>query len=78
MALVVQAVDFVRQRLQKGMEPRLVCEAMCDACLAEDTGGCGKGCDNMSAMIVILKPLTGSRPDKSSQPQPPVLWKSWA
>jgi hypothetical protein len=39
------------------MEPRAICEAMCDACLAPDTEGCGKGCDNMSCMLVILKPF---------------------
>lgn len=51
----VQAVDFVRERLAAGKAPREVCEEMCDRCLAPDTGGCGKGCDNMSAIVVLLK-----------------------
>jgi len=58
----LQAVTFARERLEKGMEPRAICEAMCDACLAPDTEGCGKGCDNMSAMLVILKPFAKKDP----------------
>ena len=72
----LQAVSFARQRLQSGMDPRAICEAMCDACLAPDTGGCGKGCDNMSAMIVILKQFASSNAEKSGRSDPPVLWKS--
>ena len=52
-----QAVDFVRERLQQGMTPKQVCEAVCDRCLAPDTEGAGKGCDNMSVMVVLLKPF---------------------
>jgi serine/threonine protein phosphatase PrpC len=48
-------VDFVRERLAVGKTPREVCEEMCDRCLAPDTGGCGKGCDNMSVVVVVLK-----------------------
>ncbi|KAK9805386.1 hypothetical protein WJX73_009935 [Symbiochloris irregularis] len=50
-----QAVTFVRERLMAGWTPRRVCEALCDHCLAPDTSGDGKGCDNMSAMVVQLK-----------------------
>ena len=50
-----QAVDFVRERLQAGRAPREVAEDLCDRCLAPDTGGCGKGCDNMSVIVVQLK-----------------------
>lgn len=45
----------MRERLRKGMTPRAVCEAMCDSCLAPDADGFGEGCDNMSAMVVVLK-----------------------
>lgn len=38
-----------------GWNPKRVCEALCDHCLAPDTSGDGKGCDNMSAMVVQLK-----------------------
>lgn len=50
-----EAVDFVRERLQRGEKPAAICEAMCDHCLAPDTQGIGKGCDNMTAMVVVLK-----------------------
>jgi serine/threonine protein phosphatase PrpC len=68
-----EAVDFVRVRLQRGMEPRAICEAMCDECLAPDTDGCGKGCDNMSAMVVVLKSFAdfgGSGQGPSPVPPP--------
>ena len=50
-----EAVEFARERLLAGQTPRAVCEAACDRCLALDTGGCGKGCDNMSIVIAVLK-----------------------
>lgn len=43
------------------MDPRAICEAMCDACLAPDTDGTGQGCDNMSAMVVVLKDFVGQQ-----------------
>lgn len=49
------AVTFVRERLIKGLSPKQICEEACDYCLAEDTGGCGKGCDNMSIVISVFK-----------------------
>ena len=55
--LPAQAVYFVRERLLEGKTPRQVCEEVCDRCLAPDTGGCGKGCDNMSIVVVVLKPF---------------------
>lgn len=48
------AVSFVNDRAQEGMSARAICEAMCDHCLAPSTEGIGKGCDNMSAMVVFL------------------------
>lgn len=39
-----QAVDFVRERLQRGESPREICGNLCDRCLAPDTNGTGKGC----------------------------------
>lgn len=52
-----QAVDFVRERLRVGKAPRVICEELCDHCLAPDTKGTGKGCDNMTAMVVQLKKI---------------------
>eukprot|EP00884_Botryococcus_braunii_P022555 jgi/Botrbrau1/8984/Bobra.0148s0090.1 len=52
-----EAVDFVASKLQQGMSPKDVCEALCDRCMAPDTEtDGGKGCDNMSAMVIVLKP----------------------
>lgn len=47
-------VAFVDTRLSQGMEPSKICSQMCDHCLATHTQGIGKGCDNMSAMVVVL------------------------
>jgi len=49
----------VRERLARGARPAAVCEALCDRCLAPDTeGSVGRGCDNMSAMVVSLRRLS--------------------
>lgn len=50
-----EAVDFVRERLLAGKTPQEICEEACDHCLAPDTNGCGKGCDNMSIIVVVFK-----------------------
>jgi serine/threonine protein phosphatase PrpC len=50
-----EAVDFVRERLLQGKTPKQICEDACDHCLAPDTNGCGKGCDNMSIVISVFK-----------------------
>jgi protein phosphatase 1G len=49
------AVDFVRERLLAGKTPKQICEEACDRCLAPDTNGCGKGCDNMSIVVSVFK-----------------------
>merc|ERR1712228_1092512 len=49
-----EAVDFVRERIEK-LSLQQICEAICDFCLAPDTAGVGKGCDNMTVMVVKLK-----------------------
>lgn len=50
-----QCVDFIYQRI--GKEPLVrIAEALCDHCLAPDvTSREGRGCDNMTALIVALK-----------------------
>jgi protein phosphatase 1G len=48
-------VDFVLQRLDQGMEPTQIACAMLDACLANDPKEArGIGCDNMTAIVVLL------------------------
>lgn len=49
-----EAVQFVDEKLAEGLAPKEICEMMCDRCLANSTEGIGKGCDNMSAMVVLL------------------------
>jgi len=54
-----QAVDFVRERLEdptKRENLQLICEEMFDFCLAKDTNPPALGTDNMTAVIVLLKP----------------------
>lgn len=50
-----KAVEFVNQQAQECKSAKEICEAMCDHCLATSTEGIGKGCDNMSAMVVFLQ-----------------------
>jgi len=49
-----EAVTFVRDRIGK-KSLKQICEDICDFCLAPDTVGVGKGCDNMTVMVVKLK-----------------------
>lgn len=49
-----QVVDFVRYRLQRGVKPSTIIEELLRACLAKSPGGVG--CDNMTVVLVIMKP----------------------
>ena len=49
-----EAVDFVKDRIGR-MPLQKICEEACDECLAPNTNGTGKGCDNMTIMIVRMK-----------------------
>ncbi|GMS87449.1 hypothetical protein PENTCL1PPCAC_9624, partial [Pristionchus entomophagus] len=57
-----QGVDFVKERLDKGMALATICEEMCTECLAESMSGDGTGCDNMTIIIADLKPATRATP----------------
>ena len=47
-----QVVDFVHQRLAKGVEPRDIASELLNACLANDPREArGIGCDNMTAAV---------------------------
>mmetsp|Transcript_10982 Transcript_10982/g.20715 ORF Transcript_10982/g.20715 Transcript_10982/m.20715 type:complete len:386 (+) Transcript_10982:276-1433(+) len=67
-----EAVDFVRQRLGK-VSLKKICEQICDHCLAPDTAGIGKGCDNMTVMVVKLKDAIKSENAPFSDPQKIVV-----
>ncbi|KAI1698604.1 protein phosphatase 2C domain-containing protein [Ditylenchus destructor] len=49
-----EVVNFCRERLAAGKEPRVVCEELLDHCLAPDCELSGLGCDNMTVIIVCL------------------------
>eukprot|EP01023_Acetabularia_acetabulum_P039571 TRINITY_DN3810_c0_g2_i1.p1 TRINITY_DN3810_c0_g2~~TRINITY_DN3810_c0_g2_i1.p1 ORF type:complete len:404 (-),score=115.38 TRINITY_DN3810_c0_g2_i1:512-1723(-) len=50
-----KVVDYVREKLLLNIQPRQICEQLCDSCLATEVGPMGKGCDNMSVMIIVFK-----------------------
>lgn len=51
-----ECVDFVRDRLEKdSCISDILCELF-DQCLAPDTQGDGTGCDNMTCIVVQIKP----------------------
>jgi len=60
-----QVVDFVRCRLQRGVKPPAIVEQLLHACLAESPVQ-GVGCDNMTVVLVILKPLSARKSSFSS------------
>ena len=42
--------------IPQGKPPQQVAQEVCDRCLAPDTSSqMGRGCDNMSCMVVVLK-----------------------
>lgn len=51
-----EAIDFVRDRLEKDTKISDILEEMFDHCIAPDTSGDGCGCDNMTGMIIQLNP----------------------
>ena len=50
-------------------ELRGICEQLFDHCLAPDTVGDGTGCDNMTAVLVKLRPAFENKPDTLPTPQ---------
>lgn len=65
-----EVVDFVSQRLSRGMSPSETASQLLDACLATDPADTrGIGCDNMTATIVIVR-SHGDGPSKAQQMKP--------
>jgi protein phosphatase 1G len=53
---MIQAVEFVNTRLDRGMAAGAICVELLDACLAKNPKEArGIGCDNMTANIVVFK-----------------------
>lgn len=50
-----EACDFVISRLNRKRSLESIATDLCDYCLADSADGSGEGCDNMTAMIVLLK-----------------------
>merc|ERR1711924_473784 len=57
-----EVIDFVRCRLQRGAEPPAIIQELLHACLATSPGQ-GVGSDNMTVVLVVLRPPS---PRKSS------------
>lgn len=71
-----ETVDFVQERLSKleskdpsTAELRGICEQLFDHCLAPDTVGDGTGCDNMTAVLVKLRPAFENKPETLPTPE---------
>merc|ERR1719312_341672 len=73
-----ETVDFVQQRLLKleneakkdpsTQQLKKICEELFDYCLAPDTVGDGTGCDNMTAVLVKLRPAFEDKPETGPEP----------
>ncbi len=51
-----EAVDFVSRKLEASQSPTEAACALLDACLAADPKAArGVGCDNMTAIVVVIK-----------------------
>ncbi|CAH1404005.1 unnamed protein product [Nezara viridula] len=50
-----EVTNFIKVRLDEGMQPDTICEQLMDKCLAPTTENCGPGCDNMTVIIIVFK-----------------------
>uniref|UniRef100_A0A8C9XMJ8 Protein phosphatase 1G n=1 Tax=Sander lucioperca TaxID=283035 RepID=A0A8C9XMJ8_SANLU len=72
-----EVVDFISERINKpdenGKVRVLSCivEELLDHCLAPDTSGDGTGCDNMTCIIVTLRPHPSHQPDDTKKRKHP-------
>ena len=63
-------MSFYKKEAEKiELVARPVCEQLFDHCLAPDTVGDGTGCDNMTAVLVKLRPAFENKPDTLPTPQ---------
>lgn len=60
-----EVIDFVREKMSKGMSLLDTAGALCDACLSDGSDGDGSGCDNES--VILLKFNKASIPKKGEQ-----------
>ena len=60
-----EVIDFVREKISKGISLLETAAALCDACLSDGSDGDGTGCDNES--VVLLQLNKKSIPAKGEQ-----------
>ncbi|CAJ0962649.1 unnamed protein product, partial [Mesorhabditis belari] len=61
-----EVVDFIKERLEQKKPLKDIVEELCDSCLAENSGGDGTGCDNMTCIIVDFRNPTTEHAEKES------------
>uniref|UniRef100_A0A915PUD6 protein-serine/threonine phosphatase n=1 Tax=Setaria digitata TaxID=48799 RepID=A0A915PUD6_9BILA len=49
-----EVVDFIRRRINDGVNLKDICEQICDHCLSPNTAGDGTGCDNMTIIVAQI------------------------
>merc|ERR1719402_1010968 len=63
-----ECVDFVRDRLEKDSCISDILGELFDQCIAPDSQGDGSGCDNMTCIVVQLRPrVAGSKRPTSDE-----------
>ena len=49
-----EVVDYIRENVASGIEPEEICETLMMRCLAPDCYMGGRGCDNMTVVIICV------------------------
>ncbi|KAM7015067.1 protein phosphatase 1G [Tautogolabrus adspersus] len=70
-----EVVDFISERIKPDQTGKIralssIVEELLDHCLAPDTSGDGTGCDNMTCVIITLRPHPAQSDDKKKRKQP--------
>ena len=68
-----QAVDFIRERLARGLNPTECTNELLNACLANDPREArGVGCDNMTAALILFSPASSTQQAPQPNQQQPA------
>uniref|UniRef100_A0A3Q3LQG9 protein-serine/threonine phosphatase n=1 Tax=Labrus bergylta TaxID=56723 RepID=A0A3Q3LQG9_9LABR len=70
-----EVVDFISERIKPDQTGNVralssIVEELLEHCLAPDTSGDGTGCDNMTCVIITLRPHPAQSDDKKKRKQP--------
>lgn len=49
-----EVIDYIRENVAAGIEPEEICETLMMRCLAPDCYMGGRGCDNMTVVIICM------------------------